>query len=185
MKSNEPMESRLKRVDMHNFFLHRIDAAMKNENYIEASWLIYSCFENRFFRTLEKYKKDCKYCKGKSWCNNKENRLALTTKIKCVRRLHDNNVTCISEAFRYELYKEILDWVDERNGLMHELLSLEFYENTDEMFKKSAEKGKKLLDETYESCTRFRKLFYADGYTFNFPEKAMEGCPCKPRKNGE
>lgn len=186
MKSNEPMESRLKCVDMHNFFLDRIDVAMKNENYIEASWLIYSCFENRFFRTLQKYKKYCKYCRRKSKCNNKEkNELALATKIKCVRRLHDNKVRCISEAFRYELYKEILDWVDERNGLMHELLSLEFYENTDEMFKKSAENGKKLLDETYKCCTTFRRLFYAEDYDFKFPEEAMEGCPCKPRKNGE
>lgn len=184
MKSTEPMESRLKRVDMHNYFLNRIDSGMKNKNYIEVSWLIYSCFENRFYRVVEKYRENCKYCRSKSKCNKKnKNELALATKIKCVQRLHDNNVTCISEAFRYDLYKEILDWVDERNDLMHELLSLEYYENTDDRFKKSAEEGLKLLTETYESCTRFRSIFYTDEYSFEFPEAAMEKCPCKPRKN--
>lgn len=186
MESTETKESRLKRVDMHQYFLDRINADMENENYIEASWLIYACFENRFFRTLEKYKKFCKYCRGKGKCNKKEkNELAFATKIKCVKRLHDNNVSCISEAFRYELYDEILEWVKGRNSLMHELLSLKFYENTDEMFKENAERGKELLDETYECCTKFRRLFYAEDYDFNFPEEAMEGCPCKPRKNGE
>lgn len=186
MQSTETMESRLKRVDMHNYFLDRINAGMEHGNYIEASWLIYSCFENRFFRTLEKYKTFCKYCRSKSKCNNKgKNELALATKIKCVRRLHENNVTCISKVFRYELFQEILDWVEKRNDLMHELLSLEYYENTDERFKESAEIGKALLDETYESCTKYRKLFYADDYSFVFPVEAMEGCPCKPRKKEE
>ena len=68
---------------------------------------------------------------------------------------------------------------------MHELLSLEFYENTDERFKESAEVGKALLDETYKCCTVFRQLFYAEDYKFVFPEEAMENCPCKPKKKEE
>ena len=60
MKSTEDMEQRLQRVDMHEYFLNRITAAMEEENYIEASWLIYSCFENRYFRTIQKYRESCK-----------------------------------------------------------------------------------------------------------------------------
>ena len=184
MESTETMESRLKRVDMHNYFLDKINKAIEAENYIEASWLIYSCFENRFYRTMEKYKKYCKYCRSKSKCNKKDkNELALATKVKCVQRLHDNDVTCISQAFRYDLYKEILDWIEERNNLMHELLSLEFYEYTDKKFEENALKGKNLLDETYESCTKFRKLFYNDDYHFEFPKAAMEKCSCKPQNS--
>ena len=52
MKSTEKMEERLNLVDMHDFFLKKIDDAIGEERYIEASWLIYSCMENRFFRTL-------------------------------------------------------------------------------------------------------------------------------------
>lgn len=64
---------------------------------------------------------------------------------------------------------------------MHELLSLEYYENTDKEFKESAEKGRELLLKTYQCCTKFRSLFYAEGYKFVMPEKAMEGCSCKPK----
>ena len=69
MKSTEELSKRLKRVDMHDYFLNRIALAMKNNNYIEASWLIYSCLENRYFRTLMKYRENCKYCRSKSKCN--------------------------------------------------------------------------------------------------------------------
>lgn len=68
---------------------------------------------------------------------------------------------------------------------MHELLSLEYYQETDKRFKESAKKGLNLLNETYEACTNFRKLFYADNYVFEFPEKAMDDCSCKPQKNTE
>lgn len=183
MKSTEEMESRMKRVYMHEYFLNRIDLAMKKSNYIEAAWLIYSCFENRYFRTLEKYKRQCKYCTGK--CKKNRNDLALKTKIDCVKRLYENDVESITKSFRYDLFKETIDWVKERNDLMHDLLSLEYYEETDKRFKDIAEKGKKMLDETYESCTKFRKLFYTDGYIFNFPESAMEKCPCKGKKENE
>lgn len=186
MKSTEDMEQRLQRVDMHEYFLNRITAAMEEENYIEASWLIYSCFENRYFRTIQKYRESCKYCRSKSKCNHKNsNDLAIATKIRCVQRLHDNDVSCIKNAFRYELFNETLDWVGKRNALMHELLSLEYYQETDQRFKKSAEIGLRLLNETYDCCTQFRSLFYEDGYIFSFPDAAMEGCACKPHEKPE
>lgn len=56
MKSTESIESRKKRVEMHDYFLNRIDESINNKHYIEATWLIYSCFENRYFRTLLKYR---------------------------------------------------------------------------------------------------------------------------------
>ena len=72
MKSTEAYEERLKRVDMHDYFLNRIKSAMSAENYIEANWLIYACFENRYFRTVQKYRTGCKYCRSKSKCNKKD-----------------------------------------------------------------------------------------------------------------
>lgn len=185
MKSTESMESRLKRVDMHQYFLDKIETAMEKGNYIEASWLIYSCFENRYCRVLEKLKNRCKYCRKRSKCRPGDDDLALTTKIKCVKRLHENSVNCISLSFRFELFQETVDWVATRNKLMHALLCLDYYENTDELFKESAEEGQKLLEETYRSCTEFRKIFYSEDYIFEFPEAAMEGCPCKPKDKGK
>lgn len=181
MDSTESLEERMLRVDMHDYFLSRINRAIEDCNYIEASWLIYSCFENRYYRTIQKYREYCKYCRSKSKCNKKNrNDLALATKIKCVRRLYENNVLCIIDSFRYNLFKETLEWIDKRNKLMHELLSLDYYQDTDLRFKESANNGLILLNETYKCCTEFRRLFYSDGYEFVFPTEAMEGCPCKP-----
>lgn len=179
LKSIEKMEDRLEYVDMHDFFLQRIDDAINGERYIEASWLIYSCMENRFFRTLQKYKKQCKYCKGK--CKKNKNELAISTKIDCVKRLAENDVTCFSESFSNDLLESIRKWVKSRNTMMHDLLSLETYQDMDTQFKKSAESGKELLDKLYASCTAFRSKFFAEGYEFVFPEAAMEGCSCKPK----
>lgn len=182
MKSTEAYEERLKRVDMHDYFRARIKTAMDSGNYIEATWLIYACFENRYFRTIQKYKSECKYCRSRSKCNHKKkNELALSTKIGCVQRLFDSGVTCITGAFPSEIFEQTTAWVKNRNDLMHDLLSLEYYENTDELFQKSAEDGLDLLNRTYESCTKFRKLFYAENYEFKMPDEAADKCPCKPR----
>ncbi len=94
-------------------------------------------------------------------------------------------MSCISESFTIELLDNIRSWVKNRNNMMHDLLSLETYQDMDERFKKSSIEGKSLLDQLYSECTVFRKKFYADGYEFVFPEVAMEGCSCKPRNNTE
>ena len=176
MKSTEEKSIREEMVDMHKFFIDKIDDAIESSRFIEASWLIYACMENRFFRVLQKYKKQCKYCKGK--CKKNRNELAISTKIACVRRLCEADVLCLSESFSIELLEKIRKWVKKRNDMMHDLLSLESYKKSDEDFKQSALDGQILLGELYEACTNFRKRFYEKDYEFVFPEDAMEGCPC-------
>ena len=178
MKSTEKMEERLERVNMHDFFLKKIDKAIEEERYIEASWLIYSCMENRFFRTLQKYKFLCSKCKNNS-CSDSKNKLAISTKIKCIKNLAKANVSCISESFDVDLLDNVQLWLNKRNVMMHELLSLETYQEMDEKFKESALKGKKLLDKLYSSCTTFRSKFYEENYNFVFPEEAIQKCQCK------
>lgn len=183
MKSTEEKAVRVSMVSMHQFFLDRIDLALEEKRYIEASWLIYACIENRFFRTLQKFKKDCKYCTGK--CKKKTNELALNTKIDCVRRLCEAGVECIASSFTAVQLDKIKAWVKRLNTLMHKLLSLDTYNQIDANFEELASEGKEILDELYDSCTNFRRLFYEEGYEFVFPEIAMEGCPCKPKKEKE
>lgn len=179
MRSTESMEQRIAMVDMHQFFLEKIDAAIARGNGIEASWLIYSCLENRYFRTLKKFKKKCKYCKKGGKCRSNSNQLALSTKIDCVSRLLDAGVSSISDSFDKGLIQRTKEWVKRRNKLTHNLLSLENYQQIfDEKFNDLAEEGKTLLQETYVSCTSFRDKFYTEGYEFVFPESCMEGCPC-------
>lgn len=78
MDSTEDIETRLEMRDMHEFFLDKIRGAINQSNYFEAAWLEYACLENRYYRVLGKYKKNCKYCTGK--CKSNKNELALRTK---------------------------------------------------------------------------------------------------------
>ena len=181
MRSTEKLETRLERVTMHEFFLKRINKAIAGQNYIEASWLVYACLENRYFRTIAKIKEYCKYSHGK--CRKSGNELALRTKIGCLQRLYEAGCPCILNAFDLTLFDETKKWVKERNVLMHNLLRLDGYENIDEQFKEIAIRGSQILDRTYACCTEFRKLYYNKEYEFVFPEEAMEKCSCKPNLN--
>ena len=69
--------------------------------------------------------------------------------------------------------------------MMHDLLSLETYKNMDEDFKTLAIEGEKILRGLYNSCTNFRSKFYSEEYTFVFPEKAMEACPCNKNNHSK
>lgn len=69
-----------------------------------------------------------------------------------------------------------------RNELMHELLSLEWYENAEELFKESAETGAALLNETYESCTKFRKCFTQRGTFLYFQRKQWKAARVAARE---
>lgn len=180
MKSIENKKQRVEMVSMHDFFLKKINNAIDDTRYIEANWLIYACFENRYFRTIEKFKPYCKYSKGK--CKKKNNELALRTKIRCIQHLYESKCKCILESFDATIFEETLKWVKTRNKLMHNLLQLEIYEDMDKEFKKLAQDGAALLKRTYNCCTKFRAVYFDSTYEFNFPIEAMEKCQCKGKK---
>ena len=115
-------------------------------------------------------------------CKKPNNELALRTKIRCLQRLHTAKIQCIYEAFDHTLFDKTLEWVKNRNILMHNLFKLEDYTNVDLLFKQCSLDGRELLRMTYESTTKFRSIFYSKNHEFNFPVIAMEGCSCKPQK---
>lgn len=67
--------------------------------------------------------------------------------------------------------------------MIHDLVSLEYYQNIDKDFEMLALDGQKMCQKLYESCTNFRKLYFDKNYEFKFPEEVMEGCPCAKIKN--
>ena len=182
MKSTEEKEIREQMVDMHQFFIDKINVAIKSKRYIEATWLIYACMENRFYRILLKYKKQCEKCRGKCKCNSNKNELSISVKMDCVKNLLNANVECISNAFGLEQLSQIKDWVKKRNDMMHNLLSLDRYKNTDIEFKELAIDGRNILLNLYESCTKFRSIFYREDYEFIFPQEVTDNCRCGKQK---
>lgn len=184
MNQIETYETRLKMATMHDFFLGKIEHAVKEEEHFEACWLIYACLENRFFRILDKYKRNCKYCIKGGKCRKGSNQLALSTKIACVERLFNANVECISKSFDQSIFDETRQWVKKRNCLMHNLLALgEYKDHFTNDFKELSKEGVALLERVYNACTEYRRIFFSDGYVFEFPEECMEACICGMRKN--
>lgn len=179
MDSTEKMTDRLERVDMHSFFLEKIRLSIEKEKYVEAVWIIYSCLEERYFRTIKKINGQCRYS-GKT-CGRDDNKLALSTKIDCIKRLaQDENAECFNKNFSEELFNRTKTWVHKRNSLMHNLVQAKVYEENYTEFENLAKEGSEILQETYKCCTEFRKDFYSEGYEFIFPKNAMEQCNCNP-----
>lgn len=186
MEQTEPLDKRLKMVEMHSFFLEKINSSIDEENFFEASWLIYSCIENRFFRVLDKYKRKCKYCVKGGKCRKGSNQLALSTKLACVERLVKVGEASVADSFNLELLADTRAWVKRRNGLMHDLLALETYEEKfDNDFRSLALDGREVLRRIYSSCETFRVKFFTPGYEFVFPVECMEKCACKPRDSSD
>lgn len=184
MESTEEQTIRIDMVEMHQYFIEKINDAIRDKRAVEAVWLIYACLENRYFRIIKKFKHLCSKCSKNSKCRSNKNQLALATKIKCVQRLCLAGVPCISNSFDEELFSDTLKWVKTRNLLTHQLLSLDSYQNTyEKSFLELATSGVIILNTTYQSCTTFRKLFYDKDYTFVFPPSCMDECPCGAKPN--
>ena len=95
-------------------------------------------------------------------------------------------MSCISDSFPGEIFDEVRAWVKSRNRLMHNLLSLEDYEDHfDNDFKELALSGKIIVEDAYDACTKFREAFFQPDYKFVFPESCMEECPCKSHQKKE
>lgn len=182
MKQTDAYETRLEMATMHDFFLGKIERAVEEGAISRPVGLFTPVWKIDFFRVLDKYKRDCKYCIKGGKCRKSTNQLALSTKVACVERLFKANVECVSSSFEQSIFDEIRQWAKRRNCLMHNLLALSEYEkHFDNDFKELSEEGVVLLKRVYDACTAFRKIFFSDKYAFEFPEECMDACVCKPR----
>ena len=155
---------------MHSDVLQRIESAISNKQSIEACWLCYSCFESRITRTLEKVSECC--AERKCYQNNK---VGIKTRIECLKRLKKASYAG-TESFDNQLLGKITSWCQERNTLVHALVTLNNYYGMDDKFLQLAIKGKPLVDELYNQTTDFRNKYYEIEKLPDFPEKAHEKC---------
>lgn len=170
MKPKESFEDRLKMAEMHDDVFLRIDAAIKNNQCIEACWLCYSCFESRIIRTLEKLSERCP--KRNCYQNPK---VGINTRIDCLKRLSKSSYAG-SDSFDNQLLGAIIVWCKERNNLVHDLVTLNRYYGMDEKFLDMAKKGQPLVEKLYEETTIFRNRYYEISVMPCFPESVYEKC---------
>lgn len=176
MKPTDSYDDRLEMVKMHANVIKRINTAIENKQSIEACWLCYACFESRIVRTLEKVSVRC----SKRKCYGNKN-VGIATRIECLKQLKQLEYAG-TETFDNQLLGDIRAWCDERNILVHALVTLNNYEGMDEKFLSLAKKGKPLVEQLYKQTTKFRATYYKIENMPEFPEKAETKCRLKMKK---
>lgn len=154
MKPKEPIEVRRKMAEMHDDVLKRINTAYKNKQHIEVCWLCYACFESRVNRIFEKICVGCS--KGK---RTDGRHVGINTKIECCARLIRNGYAPLQKE-NVDLVNTVKGWCKERNSLIHSLVSIETYDETDKKFESLAKRGKKLVEQMYSVGKDVREYYY-------------------------
>lgn len=173
MKQIESIEVRTEMAHMHDEYLRRLDVAMEQKQYVEASWLCYAIFEQRIARIMKKHIRRCP--RGKRSSNEKP--VSITTKTICIKKLCKLKYGPYAQ-FDKKLMEDVEKWCSERNTLVHGLVSLDHYKRYDAEFKELAHSGQPLVDRLYEEAKRVRD-WCNDGNSFGkFPEIK---CRCKHR----
>lgn len=175
MKAKEEYEIRQKMSDMHENFISRMSEAYDNHWYVESVWYCYAIFEQRVNRLIAKYIDRCQLCPER--VDNKS--AAISTRIACLKKLSNMNYGAF-DIFDSDLLDRVQRWCNDRNELVHGLVSLKHYKHYDEEFKQLAERGVPLVFEVYDMCTDFRNHWYeSEEPTEKFPVKK---CKCKKAK---
>lgn len=87
MQPKDSLQVRKEMVKMHDEYLEKLDEAMANEKYIEASWLCYAIFEQRITRILEKVVSACPKKE------NEKNKFAtISVRLECIKHLIDKRL---------------------------------------------------------------------------------------------
>lgn len=173
MKAKESYELRLEMAHMHDSFLERLEKAMEEEQFVEASWLCYAIFEQRIARIISKHVSKCP--KGRRGENEKP--VGIATKILCLKKLSKLQYGPY-QVFDRELLNNIDKWCKNRNSLIHGLVSLDYYRKYDEEFKKLATTGVPLVHKLYQEATKVREWCRDENSFDKFPEIK---CRCERR----
>lgn len=152
MKEKDSYTMRLEMAHMHDDFLARLDKAMENKEYVEASWLCYAIFEQRIARMMEKHITKC----PKQKRQDNKSPVGISTKLLCLQKLCKIEYGAYVDVDRNVL-KEIADWCKSRNQLVHGLVSLEHYKKYDTEFKSLAEAGAPLVKKLYSEASKVRE----------------------------
>lgn len=177
MQPQEPLETRLKMVEMHDEVLDWYNKALNDELYIDACWYAYSCFESRIDRAISKIAIACPIPKRK----NRGNPTGITTKIECLIRLCRSGHPFLKDL-NPDMLCSIKGWCSERNDLVHDLVTLEKYPESNQRFKSLAIRSKKLVAYAYESARMIRLYYYESDSVPSIPDECAKKCRCTKKR---
>ena len=151
MKPKDSLPIRREMVKMHDEYLAKLNEAMINAKYIEATWLCYAIFEQRIIRILEKV---ISSCPKKEKIDNKPS--SISVRLSCIINLIEKEYDVFSELDK-SVFCGIQKWCKKRNELTHGLISLDHYQNFELEFKRLAEEGQNLVLPLYDASKIIRE----------------------------
>ncbi|MCI8468836.1 MAG: hypothetical protein HFJ75_05020 [Eggerthellaceae bacterium] len=155
MEPLEPYEKRLEMAAMHDDVLQRINNAIERGSYVETCWYAYACFENRFDRIISKIAQGC----PKAPRAENARPTGITTKIECLIRLSKREYPLVKDV-KPDTLRSVKRWCKERNKLVHQLVTLDQYDDVDSQFQKLAEESADLVDLVYQIGAIVRDNYY-------------------------
>lgn len=175
MKAKEQLSIRLQMAEMHEEYISRMSQAYDNHFYVETVWYCYSIFEQRISRLISKVIDKCEVAPDRT----DEKSASISTRIICLKKLIDSNYGAFS-TINISILDRISKWCEDRNELVHGLVSLSHYKQFDQEFETLAKTGVSLAFELYDACTDFREQWYAiEDPKDPFP---VQKCRCKNMK---
>lgn len=176
MKAKEEYAVRMEMADMHEEFIDRMSTAYDNHFYVETVWYCYAIIEQRISRLISKYIEECNVP-----IRTDNRTAAISTRLRCLKEMCRANYGSFS-IFDESILEKIGSWCEERNKLVHGLVSLKHYKNYDEEFGKLAEEGVPLVFELYDACTELRNYWYENNNTIIGQDFPMKNCDCKKKQ---
>lgn len=175
MKAKEEYNIRVEMSKMHEEFIERMSDAYDNGFYVESVWYCYAIFEQRISRLISKYLDRCTLFPERT----DDKSAAISVRIVCLKKLIAANYGAFDQ-FDPDILDRVMKWCNDRNELVHGLISLKHYKKYDGEFENLAKVGVPLVFELYDACTDLRNRWYeCDEPVEDFP---ISKCKCNKKK---
>ena len=102
-------------------------------------------------------------------------KVGIKARIDCIKQLRKQSYPHL-DSFDANTLGQILAWCNERNTLVHALVTLNNYDGMDAKFLALARKGKLLVEKLYDETTTFRNGYYELAEMPEFPERVIITC---------
>jgi len=132
--------------------LSRIDDAMKDKFYLEATWIVYAILEDRLVSALNE-------SGGAVDKKGKAIRMLGNKLVELKVRHKEKKSVNLRKAFYGDMFDRLGTWKDMRNELMHAMADeTKGVVELDEMAFEAANIGRDLAREFCAACRRYKKL---------------------------
>lgn len=172
MKPLEPYDQLLQMAEMHDEMIVAIKESIAAGDYVEACWYEYGCLESRIGRMIEKVIAGCPKSPRKS-----TRAVGISTKVECLSRIAMKGHPFFDRNDQGSL-GEMKKWIRKKNNLVHRLVTLDEYLNSQSEFESLARDGLRHVEKAYSIASRVRERFYSAN---SIPQLDDKKCRCGTR----